>query len=97
MALKKNITIQSQVSINTNGWDFIKGNETIDLGDCYIKVETVSGNKENVSYTVSIKSNNNAVKKESYHFTPNMNSDNFIKQAYLHLKTLPEFTNAVDC
>jgi hypothetical protein len=39
----------------------------------------------------------NAVKKESYQFTPNMNSDNFIKQAYLHLKSLPEFADAVDC
>jgi len=31
------------------------------------------------------------------HFAPNLDGDNFIRQAYLHLKTLPEFADAVDC
>ena len=30
-------------------------------------------------------------------FVPALDGDNFIRQAYLHLKTLPEFANAVDC
>jgi hypothetical protein len=28
---------------------------------------------------------------------PSLDGDNSIRQAYLHLKTLPEFANAVDC
>lgn len=32
-----------------------------------------------------------------FEFTPDLESaDNFIKQAYLHLKTLPEFSDAQD-
>jgi hypothetical protein len=30
-------------------------------------------------------------------FTPNLEGGNFIKQAYEHLKSLPEFANATDC
>jgi hypothetical protein len=30
-------------------------------------------------------------------FIPDMEGGNFIKQAYLYLKTLPEFADAVDC
>lgn len=33
----------------------------------------------------------------SYRFTPALEGDNFIKQAYKHLKALPEFADAVDC
>ena len=31
------------------------------------------------------------------HFVPNLDGDNFIRQAYLYLKTLPEFAGATDC
>jgi hypothetical protein len=30
-------------------------------------------------------------------FVPTINDQNPIKQAYLHLKTLPEFSDATDC
>ena len=97
MALKKYIVLNAQVSINTNGWSFIKGIEKCDLGGCYIKVETVNGNKNNVSYTVSIKSELGASKTEIFNFVPDMMGPNFIKQAYLDLKNKPEFADAVDC
>jgi hypothetical protein len=32
-----------------------------------------------------------------YKFAPNLDGANFIKQAYEHLKTLPEFSGATDC
>ena len=32
-----------------------------------------------------------------YSFTPNLDGQNFIAQAYNHLKTLPEFSGATDC
>jgi hypothetical protein len=37
-------------------------------------------------------------KKPEYRFQPDLESgDNYIKQAYEYLKTLPEFINAEDC
>lgn len=33
----------------------------------------------------------------SHEFKPTVEGDNFIAQAYEHLKTLPEFADAVDC
>ena len=34
---------------------------------------------------------------ESYTFAPKLDGENFIKQAYEHLKTLEEFKDAIDC
>lgn len=31
------------------------------------------------------------------HFIPSLDGDNFIRQAYMHLKSLPEFHGAADC
>jgi hypothetical protein len=35
--------------------------------------------------------------QKQFVFAPNLDGPNFIKQAYEHLKTLPEFDGAVDC
>jgi hypothetical protein len=32
-----------------------------------------------------------------YYFNLDMDGENPVKQAYIHLKTLPEFADAVDC
>jgi hypothetical protein len=34
---------------------------------------------------------------QHFEFTPALDGDNFIAQAYVYLKTLPEFAAAVDC
>lgn len=31
------------------------------------------------------------------HFIPSLDGENFIRQAYMHLKSLPEFHGAADC
>ncbi len=67
--------------------------------DAYWRVEQVSGNKLQcsiiaVAYT---QENGVALGSKNYQFAPEMDGANFIKQAYLHLKTLPEFSGAVDC
>ena len=38
-----------------------------------------------------------AIKHEQFNFVPNLEGQNFIAQAYEHLKTLPEFAGAEDC
>jgi hypothetical protein len=37
------------------------------------------------------------LRQDTYVCDLNIDGDNPIRQAYLHLKTLPEFANAVDC
>ena len=87
MALEKNIKVKI-------------GNNDIILNDCYIKITSFNGNKDMVIYTVDIflKKDGERIRNFSNHYTPNLeNNENFIKQAYLHLKTLPEFADAIDC
>jgi isoleucyl-tRNA synthetase len=68
----------------------------VNLQNAYIKVDTVTGDKENVTATVFTKIGE-IVKTKFYRFVPDMNGSNFIKQSYEHLKTLPEFSDASDC
>jgi hypothetical protein len=66
----------------------------------YIKVSNVAGSKEDMAAEVRYlkdSASGDLIKVESYSFGPDMDGDNFIKQAYEHLKTLPEFEGAIDC
>jgi hypothetical protein len=68
--------------------------------DTYIQVIHVSGTKDKTACNVRFRKDSSTggiVKDMAFQFTPDMNGPNFIKQAYLHLKTLPEFSNAEDC
>lgn len=66
----------------------------------YVKVLSVSGGKNSVTADVLyIKDNKDGefIKHDFFSFTPDMNGGNFIQQAYQHLKSLPDFSGAVDC
>lgn len=71
----------------------------VTINDCYIKVSSISGNKKEIQAIVSFSANNNAdpFELKTFIFDLDINGENPIKQAYLHLKTLPEFADAVDC
>lgn len=73
--------------------------ESSTLVDAYIKVARVIGNKELITATTEVLSNNqeHLYYTETYEFKPDMDGSNFIKQAYNYLKTLPEFADATDC
>lgn len=90
MALSKNVTFTPP------GFD-----TPAQINNAYIRVDTVSGSKSRVTAYVVIgkKESDNCVNAQSliYSFVPNLDGGNFIKQAYEHLKTLPEFTGAIDC
>jgi hypothetical protein len=62
------------------------------------KVTSINGNKSKLNITVSHISDV-AKYDRSYSFEPSVadGSPNFVKQAYLYLKTLPEFSGAEDC
>ena len=85
MALQKNLTID------------VHGKSLV-FENCYFRVSSVSGNKYNLIVKVdAIYSQKEIISSQDYVFEPSMNGSNFIKQAYDHLKTLPEFVGATDC
>ena len=67
---------------------------------CYIRVAHVTGTKNEITANAVFHKDNGdgeMFKAGAYTFTPSMDGGNFIKQAYGHLKTLPEFAGATDC
>jgi hypothetical protein len=96
MALSKVITI--------TGSSFVRGQDgDVEMGqaqhsfDGYIKVESLSGNKDYQSARVVFKDKEKIIFMKSYGFKPSLDGVNFIAQAYSFLKTLPEFSGAQDC
>jgi hypothetical protein len=73
------------------------------LQNAYIRVESVNGGKNSLSASVVVYSKKDAemlaAQNLSFAFAPKVgpNADDFIAQAYEHLKTLPEFSGATDC
>jgi hypothetical protein len=67
--------------------------------NAYWKVTDIVGTKTNIKFCVCALSDEIQVDAVTYSFTPSVDesSANFIKQAYEHLKTLPEFADAIDC
>lgn len=64
----------------------------------YIKVENVKASKEKIIADVTFTTEDKEkFQQKTYSFLPNLEGKNFIAQAYDHLKTLPEFANAIDC
>ena len=99
MALKKTLTVEGTGFVAFNNTYIQTGEVSFTTIPLYIKVESVNGTKNlvsiNVSYTDEVKKQK--VTEKSFAFTPSMGAENFIAQAYAHLKTLPEFTGATDC
>lgn len=65
----------------------------------YVRVDKVNGSKSAMSASVGFykdSADGEMIKAEGFAFTPTLES-NFIKQAYDHLKTLPEFSGSIDC
>ena len=70
--------------------------KTFTLSNAYVKVLSVEGTKESLRAKVQIAADGKSMVK-NFNFAPNMDGDNFIRQTYKHLKTLPEFAGATDC
>jgi hypothetical protein len=72
---------------------------TASVDNSYIKVTRLNGNKENIQIELSFfvsSSEPNPFRIEAHSFTPSLSGNNFIAQAYEHLKTLDEFSSATD-
>lgn len=65
--------------------------------DAYFKIASIHGNKDKIEFNVIAVLNDEIIDGKPFEFVPTLDGDNFIKQAYDYLKTLPEFADAVDC
>lgn len=77
----------------------------IAVNDAYVKIVQINGNKEALTAVLmayideqAIQNNLSPAKEMYFTFKPNVTdgAKNFIEQAYIHGKTLPEFANALD-
>ena len=66
------------------------------VANAYWKITAITGDKETVTAVTEAFVDGQSVEMKNYGFTPDMDGPNFIKQGYLHLKTLPEFSGAED-
>jgi hypothetical protein len=67
--------------------------------DCYIKVSAVNATKDEALASAAFmeSATGRLYFSETYKFQIDMDGDNPFRQAYKHLKTLPEFEGAIDC
>lgn len=71
----------------------------------YARIDSLSGSKTSIRFTLNYYLSQEAFKdmytylqQETHTFTPSVakGSENFIKQAYLYIKSLPEFQGSID-
>jgi len=87
MALTKTITLQNNFGENS------------EFKEAYIRVDSIEATKYSVKATIGYykKGGQDFLTNYLVSFEPNLDGDNFIKQTYEYLKTLPEFADATDC
>jgi hypothetical protein len=71
----------------------------VTVQNAYCKVTKVTGDKSYIECQLSVfESKDQAVPlySNTYVFVPDLD-ENFIKQAYKHIKKLPEFNGSIDC
>ena len=86
MALAKNISVKAFGKV-------------FSFENAYHKVDGIFGSKESLNFKLVAKTSKDGeiLKSDSYVFVPNLDGKNFIAQAYDYLKSLPEFSSAIDC
>ena len=87
MALSQQVTLKNNFG------------ETSTFPNAYIKIDKVEATKTVCTVFVStLKGRDEQILVSNiYSFVSDLNGENHLKQAYLHLKALPEFANATDC
>lgn len=72
----------------------------LEVPSAYHRVDLIRGTKNNLEISLGVYENSDSaapIWSETYSFVPEMTDVNFIEQAYVFLKTLESFENAVDC
>ncbi len=82
------------------GFDFVMKKKGFLANNMYIKIDRISGTKDEQEMTVVFKKDRDSqtLLTQNYQFTPSLDDDagNLFKQGYEYLKTLPEFEGAID-
>lgn len=97
MALRKIIETEGKAIVQTPMGTIENGIQRVSFS-AYIKVAHISGSKNEIVASVNFKGDTQQFTKQ-YQISVSVESgaSNFIAQVYEHLKTLPEFSDAVDC
>ena len=97
MALRKIIETEGTSTIQTSMGTIKNGTQRVSFS-AYVKVASISGNKQNLLANINFKGDTQEFNKQ-YEIPVSVESGapNFIAQVYEHLKTLPEFAEAIDC
>jgi hypothetical protein len=88
MAISTNVKVKLE-----NGIEFV-------VNAAYLKVQKVTATKDSAVAEVhwfKAKGEQKPIQIWQHGFVPALEGDNFIKQAYNHIKTLEEYADAVDC
>jgi hypothetical protein len=97
MALRKIIEAEGKAVIQASIGLIENGTQRVSFS-AYVKVINISGNKNEISASVNFKGDvQQFTKQYQIPVSVEAGSANFIAQAYVHLKTLPEFAGAEDC
>lgn len=84
MALKKDISLKDNFGVERQ------------FAGAIIRVAEVGGTKTSQTAIVGFLDGETMLTRKTYTFDADLDGPNFIKQAYEHLKTLPEFAGAAD-
>jgi hypothetical protein len=97
MALRKIIEAEGRSVIHTPLGAVENGTQRVSFS-AYVKVDSVSGNKNQVNANVHFTGDVAQFSKQyQVPMSVEAGAPNFIEQVYQHLKTLPEFAGAEDC
>ena len=97
MALRKIIEAEGKSIVQTPIGNIENGTQIVSFS-AYIKVNEISGNKNQLIANVNFKGDAQQFNKQYVvPMSVQSNAPNFIAQVYVHLKTLPEFAGAEDC
>jgi len=96
MALRHTFEVAGKSIVFGESINIDNGNVTTRTNPLYIKVASINATKEKGRCRVVFYDGDEVVSMKSYEFIPSMDGANFIKQAYEHLKTLPEFAGVAD-
>jgi hypothetical protein len=97
MALRKIIQVEGEAFVNTQSGAISIGQQKTAF-TAYCKITNLSGDKANGRATVEFAGDNYKMNKTfAVQFSVEDGAPNFIKQAYLQLKALPEWADATDC
>lgn len=99
MALQTSFSLKGTTFVREGDVLYETGFNTVNIGPLYARVESISGTKQEITGVVSFNQiqSQKTVASKKYTFFYELEGPNPIKQAYLHLKTLPEFADAIDC